>query len=522
MYLPKKTLISLSLVASINGRSFVSNNRHGGFFRPSLTAKRNEIENIQLFTKRSGRVLYIRGGSDESDEDSSDDYPVEDLDAEPTIETTISVQRTARLETTMIENEADASPSQPPFYTEEVETAEETAEEVEVETEEVAIDVGNVDEVEPEVVVEEAVVAPVAPVAPVAAVEESAPVASVPEAPRNPKLANALERTGPAVAMLIALYGILTYTGENGFYVLVSLLQLGMYTETTGIIEAFHGTNGKDAGVKLEKWWWFATIFTSTTLRTILPEMLGINQASMNLVCFGMVSVGLVVAVYGMATHSSAGDSVFRKYLGEVAAFNFALVFLVGQSSFWIKTVQSFGLGWIIFPALLVIVNDTMAYVFGVLMGKHKLLPRLSPKKTVEGFIGAGISTIAIAIPLLNFFVKKCGDKFTSVMGMNNGNVTKHAIAFALYTSLIAPFGGFLASAVKRAHGAKDFGTLIPGHGGVVDRMDCQIVTAPFVYLYLKSCLGSSGELLASAAAPLMEEVVEAAVEIVTSGIPTI
>lgn len=107
-------------------------------------------------------------------------------------------------------------------------------------------------------------------------------------------------------------------------------------------------------------------------------------------------------------------------------------------------------------------------------------------------------------------------------MGMNNGNVTMHAIVFALYTSLIAPFGGFLASAVKRAHGAKDFGTLIPGHGGVVDRMDCQIVTAPFVYLYLKSCLGSSGELLASAAAPLMEEVVEAAVETVASGIPAI
>ena len=146
---------------------------------------------------------------------------------------------------------------------------------------------------------------------------------------------------------------------------------------------------------------------------------------------------------------------------------------------------------WILYPAFLVIVNDTMAYVFGVLMGKHKLLPRLSPKKTVEGFIGAGVSTCAIAIPLLKCVAGKSveGGKALSVLGEGNGRLVQHALVLGLYTSFISPFGGFLASAVKRAHGAKDFGSLIPGHGGVVDRFDCQVVTAPFVYLYLKWCL---------------------------------
>lgn len=125
------------------------------------------------------------------------------------------------------------------------------------------------------------------------------------------------------------------------------------------------------------------------------------------------------------------------------------------------------------------IVNDTMAYIFGVLLGKHKLIPRLSPKKTVEGFVGAGLSTLAVAVPLLK---RMLGDNVTS-------DTTRHAIILALYVSLVSPFGGFLASAVKRAHGAKDFGQLIPGHGGVVDRFDCQVVTAPFVYLYLKNYL---------------------------------
>lgn len=120
-----------------------------------------------------------------------------------------------------------------------------------------------------------------------------------------------------------------------------------------------------------------------------------------------------------------------------------------------------------------------MAYVFGVLLGKHKLLPRLSPKKTVEGFVGAGISTLAVAVPLLKSMVGKDG----------TSGLVGHGLILALYVSLVSPFGGFLASAVKRAHGAKDFGALIPGHGGVVDRFDCQVVTAPFVYLYLKNFL---------------------------------
>jgi phosphatidate cytidylyltransferase len=56
--------------------------------------------------------------------------------------------------------------------------------------------------------------------------------------------------------------------------------------------------------------------------------------------------------------------------------------------------------------------------------------------------------------------------------------------------STFSPFPGFLASAVKRAFYTKDFGTLIPGHGGVLDRFDCHVVTAPFVYLYLRQFLG--------------------------------
>ena len=120
---------------------------------------------------------------------------------------------------------------------------------------------------------------------------------------------------------------------------------------------------------------------------------------------------------------------------------------------------------WMLYSVVLVIINDTMAYVFGMSIGKHPLLPAISPKKTWEGFLGATLSTLVAAW----FWLPE----------------KKDAIYLSLFASLVAPFGGFLASVIKRAYGEKDFGSLIPGHGGLVDRLDCQLIMAPFVYLYL-------------------------------------
>jgi len=262
-----------------------------------------------------------------------------------------------------------------------------------------------------------------------------------------------------------------------------------MYSEATSVVEQFHGkaAEGELGSNRLEKWWWFATAIAATSGRSVLTRYTSITDAGMNLSAFGMATVSLVWAVVQMAgvivsktpsgEEAATPEDLLRRYLGKIAACHFALLFLVGQSSFWIRTVQDYGIAWVLFPAFLVVVNDTMAYVFGVLLGKHKLLPRLSPKKTVEGFVGAALATLAVAAPLMHRTV--------------GGDVLRrHALAVAAYASLVAPFGGFLASAAKRAHGAKDWGTLLPGHGGVVDRMDCQVVTAPFVYLYLKACFG--------------------------------
>lgn len=142
----------------------------------------------------------------------------------------------------------------------------------------------------------------------------------------NPKLANAIERTGPALVMLGAISLLLKFTGEKGLmYGLIPLMQLGMYYESTGIVEAYNKMSNMKMEVKLEKWWWFATVFASTTLRS-LGGIGKLSGSVMDLVCFGMVAASLVMAVVGMASNQAAGPDKFRKYLGEIAAFHCALV----------------------------------------------------------------------------------------------------------------------------------------------------------------------------------------------------
>ncbi|KAI8993383.1 phosphatidate cytidylyltransferase [Pilobolus umbonatus] len=126
------------------------------------------------------------------------------------------------------------------------------------------------------------------------------------------------------------------------------------------------------------------------------------------------------------------------------------------------------GLFWFLFPCFLVILNDTSAFICGRWMGKRKLI-QLSPNKTMEGFIGGIVLTVLFSQNTPQYIIDEMGH---------------HALILALYASLIAPFSGFLTSALKRAAGIKDFGTLIPGHGGLTDRLDCQLFMSVFTYVY--------------------------------------
>ena len=113
---------------------------------------------------------------------------------------------------------------------------------------------------------------------------------------------------------------------------------------------------------------------------------------------------------------------------------------------------------------------DSFAYIIGVKFGKNKILPSISPKKSWEGFFGGMIVTIILAF-LYCLYEEK--------------NFTDDYMLLAIIVPFLATLGDFIQSAYKREAGVKDSGNLIPGHGGMLDRMDSLLISIPFSYTIL-------------------------------------
>ncbi len=127
----------------------------------------------------------------------------------------------------------------------------------------------------------------------------------------------------------------------------------------------------------------------------------------------------------------------------------------------------------ILFIFILIWSSDSFAYVVGRFFGKRPLAPILSPKKTIEGFIGGILGTISVAI-IANYY--------WNLLPLHMG------VSLALGVSIAAPLGDLLASAIKREADVKDSGVFLPGHGGALDRLDSFITAAPLaiiIYQYL-------------------------------------
>ena len=130
-----------------------------------------------------------------------------------------------------------------------------------------------------------------------------------------------------------------------------------------------------------------------------------------------------------------------------------------------------FGIQWLFVIMLIVMTNDSAAYYTGSAFGKHRLYPLVSPKKSIEGAIGGLIGSLGGTLLA----------KFTFFSQLTFFD----AIATALIVGVVGQAGDLFESLLKRSFGVKDSGTIIPGHGGVLDRLDSILFAAPITYYYV-------------------------------------
>ena len=166
----------------------------------------------------------------------------------------------------------------------------------------------------------------------------------------------------------------------------------------------------------------------------------------------------------------------FNKYtFRDIAIFLFAFVYTCILPIFMvdIRNNHQNGLLLVWFVFIPPVASDTFAYCFGMLFGKHKLAPVVSPKKSIEGSV-AGVLGAAIVTAVYGYFIQ---DK----LGAQSGFVAA-CFVIGLLCGGISQMGDLAASAIKREFSIKDYSNIIPGHGGVLDRVDAIIYVSPLCY----------------------------------------
>ncbi|KAH6776900.1 CDP-diacylglycerol synthase 1 [Perilla frutescens var. frutescens] len=322
---------------------------------------------------------------------------------------------------------------------------------------------------------------------------------------------------------MIGGFTFIIYMGHLYIWAMVVVIQIFMAKELFNLLRRA-SEDRRLPGFRLLNWHFFFTAMLFVYGR-ILSQRL-VNTVASDKVLYKLVSRFIkyhMVTCYFLYIAGfmwfilTLKKKMYKYQFGQFAWTHMILIVVFTQSSFTVANIFE-GIFWFLLPASLIIINDIAAYIFGFFFGKTPLI-KLSPKKTWEGFIGASVATIILAFFLANVLGRfqwlTCPrkDLSTGWLHCNPGPLFKpesfalpewfpewfprreisilpvqwHAVYLGLFASIIAPFGGFFASGFKRAFNIKDFGDSIPGHGGITDRMDCQMVMAVFAYIYHQS-----------------------------------
>ena len=211
-----------------------------------------------------------------------------------------------------------------------------------------------------------------------------------------------------------------------------------------------------------------AKALTPWVSEAVWGKVIGAVPGVVYLIALVLVLLLAMLKGYAYTTFEDVAVSVFA---GALVPFGFS-VFIRLRDMF---QIEQFGIYLIFYGLICALATDSGAQLAGMVFGKHKMSPNISPKKTVEGAIGGLIFSLilnAVAMILYNRLADFKMDEFAVTV----------LLAACLPVSFLGMMGDLSASVLKRNFGVKDFGKIFPGHGGVMDRFDSSMLTLPVTY----------------------------------------
>ena len=235
------------------------------------------------------------------------------------------------------------------------------------------------------------------------------------------------------------------------------------------LMSAVRGTD------RTRHWWGLAAITSVFVLAAVLFSDPRFSQVPMrNLFLYSAVALVLLM-FFAMVTRYGKEDALS---LTDVCVMLLAGVAIpLALSSLRRLRMLEYGGGLVLSPLVAAFCSDTTALFTGMALGRHKLAPKVSPKKTVEGAVG-GLAGGIVGMFLFRIIFYLC-----TVVPLEIG----WCVALGVVGALAGQLGDLVFSAVKREYGIKDYGWLLPGHGGVLDRFDSVIFAAPLIWLIVRT-----------------------------------
>ena len=285
---------------------------------------------------------------------------------------------------------------------------------------------------------------------------------AAPPAPKTPsKNRNLLERVVTAMVLLPVVLWVIHRGG----------LSLGILAAIAGVLNAveFSAMSLGEDPLRIP-----AALAALAMPFFFLEPSLG--EANLHWLWAALAVSALTMRLMRDAPVDGAGDHVTRAVFAGV--YGSLIGYLVplrqlGEESSWA------GAGWVLLACSVTWGGDTGAYFAGRFFGRTKLYPRISPAKTREGFVGGLLTSLAAAFIVRHLALTQLSVGDTVLLGLLGG--------------IGGPIGDLAESMLKRAYGVKDSGNILPGHGGMLDRVDALMINAPLIYFYAKLFVPPAG-----------------------------